>query len=98
MLLDAGGMEELAERLAAGRRQAALERLAILFGQKAVLEADVEVIPRQPGIDRDGSQIELGRRPALCERTRPSFEVKMLVPAVEARPAYKGQLERVREP
>src|SRR5262249_30508901 len=90
VLFDVRRVEQLAERLAARRRQAPLERLAILLGQKVRLETDVDDVPRQPRTCRDRSQIELDWRAGLGERALPPLEIEMLVPAVEAGAALPG--------
>src|SRR5262249_31527000 len=80
----------------ARRAGATLERLAVLAEQEAVLETDVDVVPRQPRGHR--ARAEVRRDVDAGERPRPALAVEDFVPAVEPTAVAPGVLGHVGEP
>src|SRR6185436_4610211 len=72
--------------------------LAVLAEQEAVLEADVDVVPRQPRGHRAGAEVRGDVDAVRVERGRPALELEHLVPAVEPRPGAPHRLDHAGEP
>jgi hypothetical protein len=97
-----GGLEvrvvdELAHGLATGRREAALEGLAILLEQEAVFETDVDVIPRQTGGDGQRTEETVAVDAVLLERRVPDVVANVLLPRVEAGAVLERRFEDIGE-
>ena len=74
------------------------QRAPVLAREKAVLETDVEVIPRHARRHRDGAEERSRFDPEVLERLLPDVELQLVVPRIEARAAEVGALDDVREP
>ena len=91
-------VEQALERLAARRREAVLERLAVLLDQEVGLEADVDVVPGQPRRDRDRPEVAPHLDAAARDRLLPQLDAQGVVPAVEPAPGPERRLEHVGHP
>src|SRR5262249_28887087 len=79
-ILQVRGVDERARDLAARQREAALERLAVLAGEEAVLEADGDVVPRQARRDRDRAEEALLVDAVRAERLFPHRNAELILP------------------
>src|SRR5690606_9606094 len=88
---------ERAGDLAARRAEPTGERLSVLALEKARLEPDVEVIPRQARADRNRPEEALDGDRVPLERRAPHVEAELILPGVEARARRVRVLDHVRE-
>ena len=94
-VLEVGGVDERARHLAAGRREPALDRLAVLAREEPLLETDVDVVPGQARGHRDRPEVPLRVDPLRVERRLPHVDLQLVLPRVEARPRAVRALEHV---
>ena len=90
-------MDESAGDLSARGAQAVLERFAVLLGEKTLLEAYVDVIPREASTHRQRPEHRVGVDSGFGEGLFPRVELELFLPRVEARAPAPRALDDVRE-
>ena len=96
-VLDVCVVDERARDLAARGREARREGLAVLAREEAVVEAHVDVVPREARRHGDRAEVLGAVDPEVDERLLPQIELQPLIPRVEARAVLPRALEHVAE-